>query len=51
MKIPRCRPLSGTWRCYDAERGIEETAILAYLTTPPGAQIKLGLLWGEDALV
>ncbi len=35
----RCRPLSGTWR--SNRGGIGLGSILAYLTTPRGAQIKL----------
>ena len=37
----RCRPLSGTWRCDETEKGIGKATILAYLTTAPGAQISL----------
>ena len=37
----RCRPLSGTWRCNETEKGIGKGTILAYLTTAPGAQISL----------
>ncbi len=37
----RCRPLSGTWRARNGRAGIGKGTILAYLTTPPGAQIKL----------
>ncbi len=35
----RCRPLSGTWR--SPQGGIGLGSILAYLTTPHGAQIRL----------
>lgn len=37
----RCRPQSGTWRSRGNEMGIGLGTILAYLTTPPGAQIRL----------
>jgi len=37
----RCRPLSGTWRCGENEKGIGIGTILAYLTTPPGAQLSI----------
>lgn len=37
----RCQPLSETWRCADGQGGIGMGTILAYLTTPPGAQISL----------
>lgn len=37
----RCRPLTGTWRCTETERGVGLGTLLAYLTTPPGAQVSL----------
>ena len=38
----RCRPLKGTWRDREGqERAVSRGTILAYLTTPPGAQIVL----------
>ena len=37
----RCRPLMQTWRTGDGESGIGMATILAYLTTPPGAQLEL----------
>ena len=43
----RCRPLAGAWRTIGengqppAERGIGLTTVLAYLSAPPGAQLRL----------
>lgn len=37
----RCKPLTDTWRCIHAKPCIGLGTILAYLTTPPGAQITL----------
>ena len=37
----RCRPLSNTWRSSNGRGGIGRGTILAYLTTPRGAQIGL----------
>ncbi len=37
----RCRPLSDTWRSRNGSGGIGLGTILAYLTTPNGAQIRL----------
>ncbi len=37
----RCRPLSETWRSRNGRGGIGLGTILAYLTTPSGAQIRL----------
>lgn len=37
----RCRPLNNTWRCDAEESGVAQGTILAYLTTPPGQQVKL----------
>jgi predicted ATPase len=37
----RCRPLMRTWRTADDDLGIGMGTILAYLTTPPGAQLEL----------
>lgn len=37
----RCRPLTGTWRASDQNKGIDRGTILAYLTEPPGAQLTI----------
>lgn len=37
----RCLPLSQAWRRREGEPGVGLGTILAYLTTPPGAQIRL----------
>ncbi len=39
----RCRPLRDTWRCNDADRGVGLGTIMAYLASPVGAQLPLGL--------
>lgn len=41
MRTLRCRPLDKTWRARSGEPAIGMVAILAYLSTPPGAQIEL----------
>ncbi|MGF1466663.1 MAG: AAA family ATPase [Sandaracinaceae bacterium] len=42
----RLRPLADTWRCSPAEAGVGMSAVIAYLTAPPNAQLTLD----EDAL-
>ena len=37
----RCRPLAGTWRARRGAKAMSPGAALAYLTTPPGEQIRL----------
>lgn len=37
----RCRPLTGTWRASNGDRGVNKGTILAYLTAPPGAQLRI----------
>jgi predicted ATPase len=37
----RCRPLFKTWRSKQEDQGIGMGTILAYLTAPPGAQLRL----------
>jgi predicted ATPase len=41
IRTLRCRPLAGTWRAKPDEPTIGMGSILAYLSTPPGAQIEL----------
>ncbi len=45
----RCLPLSETWRSRNGYRGIGLGTILAYLTTPPGAQIRLPTATAEQS--
>ena len=40
----RLRPLRHTWRCSATEPGVGLSDVLAYLTAPPGAQIRLPTL-------
>ena len=37
----RCRPLHNSWRCSQEEKGVGKLSVISYLTTAPGAQIKL----------
>lgn len=37
----RCRPLNGTWRTSGKKSGVDVGTILAYLTAPPGAQLRI----------
>jgi predicted ATPase len=39
----RCRPLRDTWRTNDEDRGVGLATIMAYLVSPAGAQLPLGL--------
>lgn len=41
IRTLRCRPLAGTWRARLDEPTVGKGAILAYLSTPPGAQLEL----------
>ncbi len=41
----RCRPFSDTWRTRNGERGVDKGTILAYLTAPPNANLKLAFDW------
>ena len=41
VRTLRCRPLEGTWRSRPNEPTAGMGSILAYLSTPPGAQIEL----------
>jgi predicted ATPase len=45
----RCRPIRGTWRAED-EEGIGLGDLIPYLTTPPGAQIRMPEVNGEKAI-
>jgi predicted ATPase len=44
VRTLRCMPMSGTWRAKNSEVSVGKGAILAYLSSPPGAQIELPLL-------
>lgn len=46
----RLRPLVDTWRCTDADPGVGLATILTYLTSPPGAQLRIEDLNPEFAL-
>ena len=41
VRTLRCRPLAETWRARSGEPTVGMGSILAYLSTPPGAQIEL----------
>ena len=41
VRTLRCRPLAETWRVKPNEPAVGMASILAYLSTPPGAQIEL----------
>ena len=41
----RCRPLNDTWRTRNGERGVDMGTILAYLTAPPNANLRLVFDW------
>ncbi len=42
----RCRPLAGTWRARHGAPALSPGTALAYLTTPPGKQIRLPAIVG-----
>lgn len=42
----RCRPLQNTWRARSGEPAVGLATILAYLSSPPGAQIEIPELQG-----
>ena len=42
IRTLRCRPLADTWRSkHESRPSVGRATIQAYLTTPPGAQIKM----------
>lgn len=43
VKTLRCRPIDGTWRAKEGEPSVGKASILAYLSSPPGAQLQLPL--------
>lgn len=43
----RCSPLDGTWRSKAGEKSVGVGTLLAYLTDPPGAQLRLPALLDE----
>jgi predicted ATPase len=49
VKTLRCRPLEDTWRSKSGEPTVGLATILAYLSSPPGAQLELPELRGAVA--
>jgi predicted ATPase len=41
LKVLRCQPLEGTWRARKSISSVGFATVLAYLTNPPDAQLKL----------
>jgi predicted ATPase len=46
VRTLRCRALNDTWRARNAEPGVGLGTILAYLSSPPGAQLELPQVGG-----